>query len=182
MDENEQRVLSASVRFHQAVAEYLIDEKNKKAAEKALIDVIDALDIVHYARTGDSFFDIIRGESPFYRKKTILRIEKEYDLTKREGQILRYLANERNSTYIANALKLSQATVKAHRYAIYKKLGIHSRKELQQLFKAYEQSTATEKSPSPQHLERPKNAHRRSLRHPDLSLPYRSGEDLDLQH
>ena len=50
----------------------------------------------------------------------------------------RFLANERNPTYIANALGIAQATAKAHKYSIFKKLGVHTSEELRYLLEHYE--------------------------------------------
>ncbi len=75
-------------------------------------------------------YDIIGGNAPGRRKKAILAIEQEFGLTERESHILRYLANERNPTYIANALGISPSTAKAHKYSIFKKLGVHTSEEL----------------------------------------------------
>ena len=71
-------------------------------------------------------------------KKAILHIEREYGLTERESHILRYLANERNPTYIANALGISPSTAKAHKYSIFKKLGVHTSDELRTMLEQYE--------------------------------------------
>lgn len=84
-------------------------------------------------------FDIIGGNIPGRRKKAILALEREYGLTEREGHILRYLANERNPTYISNALGISPSTAKAHKYSIYRKLGIHSSSELKKLLEQNQQ-------------------------------------------
>ena len=99
----------------------------------ALIDMIDALDEVEFGRSGTPLYDIIRGDMPGKRKEAIMTVEREYGLTAREGHILRFLSNGRNPTYIANALNISKTTVKAHKYNIFKKLGIHSTKELNDL-------------------------------------------------
>lgn len=138
MDEDELRVLEMSARVYQAIPKYLADPEEKDPAERALIDLIDALDILEYARSGDSFFRLIRGTTSFSQKKAILYVEKNYGLTKREGQILRYLANERNPSYISKALGISKTTAKTHKHAIYKKLDIHSQEELQQMLKKYD--------------------------------------------
>ena len=72
------------------------------------------------------------------RKKAILAIEQEFGLTERESHILRYLANERNPTYIANALGISPSTAKAHKYSIFKKLGVHTSEELRAMLEHHE--------------------------------------------
>lgn len=54
-----------------------------------------------------------------------------YDLTKREQEVMVYLAKGRSRTYIAETLFVSENTVKAHIKHLYAKLGIKSRQELQ---------------------------------------------------
>lgn len=128
-----QEVLEKSAVAYVTVPLYLAGEKNKQDMAYALIDMIDALDEVEFGRSGTPLYDIIRGDMPGKRKEAIMTVEREYGLTAREGHILRFLSNGRNPTYIANALNLSKTTVKAHKYNIFKKLGIHSTKELNDL-------------------------------------------------
>ncbi len=54
-------------------------------------------------------------------------------LTQREHEILRYLAKGHDNEFIQSKLYVSQSTVKSHVYSIYRKIGIHSRKELMTL-------------------------------------------------
>ena len=129
----DQEVLEKSAVAYVTVPLYLAGEKNKQDMAYALIDMIDALDEVEFGRSGTPLYDIIRGDMPGKRKDAIMTVEREYDLTTREGHILRFLSNGRNPTYIANALNISKTTVKAHKYNIFKKLGIHSTKELNDL-------------------------------------------------
>ena len=128
-----QEVLEKSAVAYVTVPLYLAGEKNKQDMAYALIDMIDALDEVEFGRSGTPLYDIIRGDMPGKRKEAIMTVEREYGLTAREGHILRFLSNGRNPTYIANALNISKTTVKAHKYNIFKKLGIHSTKELNNL-------------------------------------------------
>ncbi len=137
MNETEQKVLNTGAIMYTALPLYLNGSKNKQEMGHILIDLIDALDEVEYARSGTPLFDIIGGSMPGKRKKAIMLIEKEFGLTSREGHILRYLANDRNPSYIASILNISKSTAKAHKYSIFKKLGIHSGAELKELFKKY---------------------------------------------
>lgn len=130
MEESESKVLEAAAILYNALPGYLAKKESKQQIGHFLIDLIDALDDVEYSRSGTPLFDIIGGSVPGRRKKAILSIEKEFGLTEREGHILRYLANERNPTYIANALGISPSTAKAHKYSIFKKLGVHTSDEL----------------------------------------------------
>ena len=129
----DKEVLEKSAAAYVTVPLYLAGEKSKQDMAYALIDMIDALDEVEFGRSGTPLYDIIRGDMPGKRKEAIMAIEREYGLTAREGHILRFLSNGRNPTYIANALNISKTTVKAHKYNIFKKLGIHSTEELNKL-------------------------------------------------
>jgi DNA-binding CsgD family transcriptional regulator len=57
-------------------------------------------------------------------------VERHYQLSPREGEILRYLAKGRNSAFIQEKLVISQNTVKSHIARIYRKLDIHSQQKL----------------------------------------------------
>ena len=133
MDECESKALEAGAVFYNALPAYLLGTMSKDDINHILIDLIDSLDIVEFSRTGEPFFNLINGDVTGVRKRAILEIERKYDLTERESSILRYLANDRNPTYIANALGIAQSTAKAHKYSIYKKLGIHTAAELKAL-------------------------------------------------
>lgn len=138
MNKNELKILELSAIAYTAIPQYLAGAKSKQAMAHALIDVIDALDEIEYTRSGTPLYDIIGGDMPGKRKEAIMALEREHQLTERESHILRFLANDRNPTYIANALNLSKATVKTHKYNIFKKLGIHSTDELKSLLSQHE--------------------------------------------
>lgn len=57
-------------------------------------------------------------------------VAKGYGLTGRQEEVLYLLARGRNTAYIQDELVISPHTVKAHTYAIYKKLDLHSQQEL----------------------------------------------------
>lgn len=139
MKESESKVLETAAIMYSAIPSYLAQEKSKQEMGHLLIDLIDALDDVEYSRSGTPLFDILGGSEIGRRKKAILNLEKEYGLTERESHILRYLANDRNPTYIANALGISPSTAKAHKYSIFKKLGVHTSSEFKAML---EQSAA----------------------------------------
>lgn len=54
----------------------------------------------------------------------------EFGLTKREREILPYLAQGYSLPYIRNELYISQSTIDTHVRHIYKKMGLHSKEEL----------------------------------------------------
>lgn len=133
MDEYETQALEASAKLYNAVPGYLLKTgANKGQIGHLIIDCIDALDRVEFERSGGPLFDMLDANLG-KRKAAILSIEKKYNLTEREAHILRYLANDRNPTYIAKSLGISKATVKSHKYSIFKKLRVHSMDELRDI-------------------------------------------------
>ena len=138
MKESESKVLEAAALLYNAIPGYLAATETKQQMGRLLVDLIDALDDIEYTRSGTPLYDIIGGNAPGRRKKAILAIEQEFGLTERESHILRYLANERNPTYIANALSISPSTAKAHKYSIFKKLGVHTSEELRAMLEHHE--------------------------------------------
>lgn len=66
-----------------------------------------------------------------YRQKVeTVPKEGEEDLTEREKEVLKLVAEGRTSQEIADLLNLSKKTVMCHRANVYKKLGTHNRTEL----------------------------------------------------
>lgn len=57
-------------------------------------------------------------------------LAEEHKLTKREHEVLIYLAQGYSLPYIRNELYIAQSTIDTHVGHIYKKMGIHSREEL----------------------------------------------------
>jgi DNA-binding CsgD family transcriptional regulator len=54
-------------------------------------------------------------------------------LSKREREILLFMARGYSPAYIAKKLFLSDSTVRTHIKSVYRKLGVHSREELLQM-------------------------------------------------
>lgn len=52
------------------------------------------------------------------------------NLTRRESDVLRFLAQGRNTQYISESLFVSENTVKSHVRNIYQKLGVHSKQDI----------------------------------------------------
>lgn len=136
MNDIESAALKAAAVFYQLVPDYVIAGKNKELLERALIEAIDALDVVEYSRTTGSLLAPIQHKIPYWRKRVILEIVETYGLTSQESHILRYLANGRSAKYIADVLKLSIHTVRSHKYSIFKKLNVHTNKELEDFVSA----------------------------------------------
>lgn len=133
MEPDELLALEASAKLYQTIPDYLLEKKKKSSLELALLELIDALDVVEYRRSKESFLQSIQYEIPYHRKRMVLKIVEKYGLTTQEGHVLRYLANGRDVPYIADKLVVSTNTVKTHKYSIYRKLGIHSSQQLEQL-------------------------------------------------
>jgi DNA-binding CsgD family transcriptional regulator len=74
-----------------------------------------------------------------------------FQLSRREKDVLGYLAAGRSSKYIASSLVLSEETVKGHIKKIYHKMNIHSKQELLDIVQDFmlrePPSTAVEKTP-----------------------------------
>lgn len=66
------------------------------------------------------------------------KLGEEHALTAREKEVLGYLARGRSLPYIRDALVLSKNTVNTHVKNLYKKLDVHSRQELLDLFERKE--------------------------------------------
>ena len=54
----------------------------------------------------------------------------EHGLTRREREVLAYLARGRNAQHIANALVISDGTARTHIMHIYQKLSVNSQQQL----------------------------------------------------
>ena len=61
------------------------------------------------------------------------QLAREYELTERELDVLKLLAKGRSKAYIAEALVISENTVRGHARRLYAKLDVHTRDELQGL-------------------------------------------------
>lgn len=65
-----------------------------------------------------------------YFKQRCNQAAQNYKLSKRESEILCYLAKGRNAQFIADELSISAYTAKTHVYHIYQKMGVNSQQEL----------------------------------------------------
>lgn len=65
-------------------------------------------------------------------------LARTYQLSPREREILPYLVKGRNAKHISGELFISEYTAKTHIYNIYKKLDVHSRDELLNLYDTVE--------------------------------------------
>ena len=70
----------------------------------------------------------------FYSEEELEKIKKEYNLTNREDEILELLLKGKSIDEICQICSISNNTLRKHIMNIYRKLGIHSRPELANLF------------------------------------------------
>ncbi len=76
----------------------------------------------------DSLLKTVRGEKLFPQAATVTRIESPF--SDREHEILRLIASGKTSEQIAERLKISHLTVKAHRRNMMRKLNVNNAAEL----------------------------------------------------
>lgn len=69
-------------------------------------------------------------EKPVSLTEACEQLAEDYGLTKREREVLTYLAQGYSLPFIRNELYIAQSTIDTHVGHIYKKMGIHSREEL----------------------------------------------------
>ena len=69
-----------------------------------------------------------------WRALRVDELARKYDLSPRESQVLRLMAERKSVAQMEEDLFVAQGTIKAHVNHIYKKMDIHSRAELLALF------------------------------------------------
>ncbi len=77
--------------------------------------------------------DQVSDGSPGYFRRRCDVIANTYLLSRRESEVLSYLARGYNSAYIQEQLYISEGTAKTHIRHIYRKLNIHSQQDLMRL-------------------------------------------------
>ena len=71
-----------------------------------------------------------RGRARSDESDRLMQVREQYGLTKRETEVLSFLAEGRSSSYIAGELYLSDNTVRSYVKNIYQKLDVHSKQDL----------------------------------------------------
>lgn len=84
------------------------------------------LEAVEEILEGGDFFQEIKKEESGSNKSFYEKMMLEYNLTKREMDIIQLILNQYESNEIANKLFLSPLTVKTHRKNIFRKLGVRN--------------------------------------------------------
>lgn len=83
---------------------------------------------------GNSSFDDEMGLANQTEKDALFRacelVGEENSLSPRQTELMLYLARGRSTGYIANALSLSENTIKSYRKALYATLGVHNKQQL----------------------------------------------------
>ena len=64
-------------------------------------------------------------------------IAEDYGLTRREAEVLPYLAKGRSAKVIAGALYVSESTIRTHTRRILEKTALHSKQDLIDLIERY---------------------------------------------
>ena len=78
-----------------------------------------------------SFSALVNGDVRVSDKSDrLMQVREQYGLTKRETEVLSFLAEGRSSSYIAGELYLSDNTVRSYVKNIYQKLDVHSKQDL----------------------------------------------------
>lgn len=67
-----------------------------------------------------------------WRERVIdmIKIQKQFDLSRREAEVVKYLCRGDTNKGIAERLFISKLTVKGHVRKIYQKMGVHNRATL----------------------------------------------------
>ena len=96
---------------------WLLRTREKRAAERA-VRRRDEL-IARYLQARDDMQALACDE-----------LAREHGLTKREGEMLRLLAQGRDAAHMEKELCLSRNTVKSYSKSLYAKLGVHSKQDV----------------------------------------------------
>lgn len=79
---------------------------------------------------GETLFDLPDPDNKYQQ------LQEQFNLSKREAQIMQYIVNGTRNSEIAHKLGINESTVRVHVYHIFKKLGVTSRIEAFNCWKA----------------------------------------------
>lgn len=88
----------------------------------------------HFSQTPQTMVCVYIVEDPAAGKVDLNVIRREYHLTRRETDILRYALNGMRNTEVADELEITEQTVKDHLSNVYMKTGTANRMDLLRLF------------------------------------------------
>ena len=77
------------------------------------------------------------AETPPSDESIFEMIAEDYSLTRREAEVLPYLARGRSAKVIADALYVSENTIRTHTRRILEKTDLHSKQQLIDLIEQY---------------------------------------------
>lgn len=99
-----------------------------------LVALLIALCLTRPSLLGSRVFEDLRVIPPAVENNVLhshcVRLAAETGLTERERQVVEMIALGKSRSYIAEALVISENTVKSHAAHAYAKLGVHGKKEL----------------------------------------------------
>ena len=113
----------------------MIGDEAGRPRDYRVIDTNDAADkMLNLPR--ESYVGHLASELGGELAPVLEELAAEYRITARESEIMLQLARGRSAAFIADELVCSPATVRTHMKNIYAKLGVHSKQELIDYFKA----------------------------------------------
>jgi DNA-binding CsgD family transcriptional regulator/MFS family permease len=121
-------IVMAFREFHLMKREVLLNY-SQPATDTYIDQGSDSVKAASKASTAIDSTTVSADNNSVFEEK-IKQLIKQYKLTSRQGEVLRFLARGRNANYIKNKLVVSSYTAKSHIYNTYGKLGVHSQQDL----------------------------------------------------
>lgn len=111
--------------------------------QSAQQDELDAVDATEESLNENNAIDEAKDESKDFAKSGRFKarcemVANNYLLSRREAEVMFFLAKGHNSAYIQEKLYISEGTAKTHIRHIYKKIDIHNQQELMRLVESVE--------------------------------------------
>ena len=116
-------------------ADHLRTSRQFRNASHRLHDASDATETTRLSRNIDRSGSADAGDdSEKLRTSRVRSVAERYGLSPREEEVFALLVNGRDSVYIRNTLYISKNTVGTHIKSIYRKMSVHSKQELIDVF------------------------------------------------
>ena len=115
--------------------------------EKEIFAVRSATDerqIIEDASNAESAGTRGRGANDPSQENDITSFGAAWNLSNREKDVLPLLLRGKTATYISEKLYIAPGTTKTHIYNIYRKLGVHSKMEMFDMFEDYKSRNGTD--------------------------------------
>ena len=87
------------------------------------VGMIDLAKSIVRVFNGETLFELPDQDDKFHK------IQEQFNLSKREAEIMQYIVNGARNSEIAHKLQINESTVRVHVYHIFKKFGVTSRIE-----------------------------------------------------